>query len=422
MAVVASGSNVRKREEPGGGGDGGPRDYRGGPAPAPTGSGMGVPVTPHALITDEGPNEWRLLMAGFDTLDLGLYVAWEDQAWLSIINNLNHYKAKATYDKPALWKDTEAGACLVLPGGKGANYKWHLQFPDMHVFIAPFDKPKNLPNVYVSPTAKSLWLQGVDQVVDSIVNLVAELGGEVAMVQVSRVDLTADYDIPPGLSLDFLRSHCVSRTRSTQHYEESGELETFYLGRKKSPIQARFYDKLKQVSGKPESVFFDALWGQYTRVWRAEFQVRRVTLKQFSINSIDDLKAKAGGLWSHLTEQWLSLRIPDDTNTKRRTVHPWWIDMQGLADQFGPSCSISRETSNIPKVDAAWYIARIAGSLPPIAARLGIANMEQALREVLFEVRLKLAEKPWDEEYARQRIRMQQLPEDDLNGETDAPF
>lgn len=421
MAVVASGSEEYERGKPDGGGDGVSGGSRREPSPSSSGS-MGVPVTPHALITNEGPDEWRLLLAGFDTLDLGLYVAWEDQAWIGIIKNLNHHKGLATYSRPSLWKDTEAGPCLVMPGGKGANYKWHIQFPDMHIFIAPFDKPKNLPNVYVSPNAKSLWTRGVDQVVDSITNLIAELGGEVAMVQVSRVDLAADYDLGAGLSLDFLRSHCVSRTRSTQHYEENGQLETFYLGRKKSPIQARFYDKLKLVDKRIESSFFRPIWGPTQNVWRVEFQVRRATLRQFDINSIDDLKAKAGGLWTHLTEQWLSLRIPDNTNTKRRTLDPWWGDVQRLAELFGPSCVLCRTSIDIPKVDAAWYIARIAGCLPSIAARLGISDFEQMLRRVIAEVRLKLAEKHWDEEYCRQRIRMQQLTDIDIDGGLDVPF
>ncbi|MBB6431380.1 hypothetical protein [Algisphaera agarilytica] len=383
---------------------------------------MGDAVTPHALITDEGPKDWRFLLAGFDTLDLGLYVAWDDDWWEGIIKNLNYYQAEARMGKPAVWKDTEAGPCLILPRGKGANYKWHLQFPDMHIFIAPFDKPKNLPNVYVSPTAKSLWLRGVDQVVESVVNLIQEMHGQVCQVQVSRVDLAADFYIESGITLDFLRSHRVSRTRSTNHYENDGVLETFYLGRKSAPIQARIYDKLKKTLKSPESAFFLALWGGPVQAWRVEFQLRRALLRQMGINSIDDLKQQAGGLWIYLTEQWFSLRLPDNANSKRRTVHLWWHHVQRVADLFGPACAISRDALDIPKVPADWYVARIAGCMAPLAARLGISDLDEAIRYMLADVRAKLGEKDWDEEYARQRIRMQENPDSPGIGGSDVPF
>lgn len=422
MAVIASGSDEFNHEKPGGDGGGGPRGYRGVPTPAPPGS-MGDAVTPHALITDTGPTDWRYLLCGLDTVDLGLYVDWQN-AWPEIQPQLQFELEQSRQGETAIWFHPVAGKAIVT-GSSKRNYRFHLQYPDFHMWIADTCEPKGYPNVYVSPTAKTLWTIGLDEFLTGLHRWFFELGATVDQVQVSRVDLAADFYIESGMTLDFLRSHRVSRTRSTNHYEDDDTLETFYLGRKASPVQARIYDKLKKVLKTPETAFFMALWGGPVQAWRVEFQLRRTLLRQLNINTVDDLKAQAGGLWTYLTDEWFSLRLPDNRNTKRRTVHPWWAQVQNLAGFFGPACSISRDLADIPKVPTGWYVAHIAGCMPPLAARLGLAQLDQALDAMLDLVRDKLGMKSWDDEYAKQRIRLQQLPEGDdpgNEGADDVPF
>lgn len=161
--------------------------------------------------------------------------------------------------------------------------------------------------------------------------------------------------------------------------------------------------------------------GGPVQAWRVEFQLRRSLLRDLNINTVDDLKSQAGGLWTYLTEQWFSLRLPDDSNTKRRTIHLWWKSVQQLAEFFGPACSISRDLSDTPKVPTDWYVARITGCLAPLAARLGLARLDDALAAMVEEVRKRIGMKSWDDEYARQRIRIQELPEGDEE-DCDVPF
>ena len=67
---------------------------------------------------------------------------------------------------------------MVRPSGK-RNYRYHLQFPDLNLWIANVDEPNGFPNVYASPTAKALWTRGPASVVESIAYLIRELGGNV---------------------------------------------------------------------------------------------------------------------------------------------------------------------------------------------------------------------------------------------------
>jgi len=117
-----------------------------------------------------------------------------------------------------------------------------------------------------------------------------------------------------------------------------------------------------------------------------EFQIRREVLKEFGINQMADLVAKAGGLWSYLTGHWFSLRLPDDSNVSRRTIHPWWQAVQAMADQFGPACEISRDfSSQLASVE--WYISHCSGCLVGYAARRNLQDFESAAASLVDDMR-----------------------------------
>jgi hypothetical protein len=60
--------------------------------------------------------------------------------------------------------------------------------------------------------------------------------------------------------------------------------------------------------------------------------ITKVRYSVIQVNSLPDLYAQLGGLWTYLTE-WASLRLPDNPNSARRTVYPLWATVQGVAAQ-----------------------------------------------------------------------------------------
>ncbi|MCC6579680.1 MAG: hypothetical protein IT440_04510, partial [Phycisphaeraceae bacterium] len=241
-----------------------------------------------------GPQDFRFLIAGIDTLDLGLYVRWGVR-FVMLSNYLNHARAQSIQGKATVLDEEVLGKVLVKPSGK-RNYRWFIERPDMVIWIADKDEPNGFPNVYVSPKAETLWTRGVTATVEDIVQLIRESGGEVDQVQVSRCDLAADFMIPGGLSLDFLRQSVVSRSRHRAMYETVDAMETYYVGQRGAPLLARIYNKLLMVIKHPQTAFFVPLWGGPVEAWRTEFQMRRPLLHTYGINSVDDLRSKAGGL------------------------------------------------------------------------------------------------------------------------------
>lgn len=322
------------------------------------------------------PQEWTPLTCGLDSLDVGISVEWGPW-WPDVVRQLDTLKEQAAGTKGILTAD---GRCLVLPSGKPPTYRWHLQYPDFHLFVGRSQLPqRQTPNVLAKISSKMLWHSSPLGAVAQITSELEQLGGRVRAVKPSRCDLCADLVIPGGFTLDFLLSHRVPKQVKHRHHMSGEALETFYHGAHTSPIQLRIYDKRLEIAKGKTKWWFYKIWGVdiETPVWRMEFQLRREILKQSGVNTMDDLQARAGGLWKYLTTEWCSFRLPDDANTSRRTVHPWWKAVQAQADRFGPAFDIQRERSS-QLADSAWYVSHCSGCLVGFAARERLPTFSEA--------------------------------------------
>lgn len=367
---------------------------------------LAVPVTRQVQIS--GPPSWKHLVSGVDSFDLGLYVQW-NQDWPLLEKALTDGKQAAERTQGITWEYAKTDGCLIQPNGKRPMYAFHLQTADFHLFIARTKNPSDqYPNLYVSILSKSLWLRGVMPAVDHVVQFIQRLGGTVERVQPSRVDLCADFVLPDGLSLDFLREHRVSRSKAQSHHVNDDRLETYYCGSASSPVRARIYDKATEVLTGGEKLWFADVWKlpAIANVWRIEFQLRRDVLKQFKIDSLTDLVERSGGAWASLTDSWLSFRLKDDDNASRRTVHPWWAAVQEVGRDFGSSLAITRDYGKGGQAPAEWYVSHAGGCLAGYAARKGINDFDSALGLFASAMADYWASRSFDERYKVERIRL----------------
>ena len=272
-----------------------------------TSPSMMEPVTHHASTPPD--KEFQFLLCGIDSLDLGLYVAWGPD-WKRRLHLLDKKKQQARKEGGLLIGLPSGRSCIFKPGGKGENYRFHLQFEAYNLFIGKAARPGSSPNVYLSIAAKMLWHNGIETVLSWIAeDLKAIGGGLVQCIKVSRVDLCCDFWVSRGLSYEFLLSHKVTRNDKGKLFLDKNELQTYYVGDAKSPIELRIYNKGLEVKQNGTKLWFLELWRRESTedIWRIEFQIRRPALKQFGINSIDDLKETQAGLWLYLTSKWFSL-------------------------------------------------------------------------------------------------------------------
>ena len=263
-------------------------------------------------------------------------------------------------------------------------YRYHLQYPKGQIYLSATPELKSHPNVYVSISARTLWLQGVAAAVEVFRRHVNDLGGTIDAIVPSRVDLAADLVIPGGLSFDFLHAHLVTSARMLKPFLKDDKLQTLYIG--EGDLQVRIYDKWAETIASGKAFFLDVwkdkvpdLGENMQHVWRVEGQMRRPVLKEFGIYSVEDFLSRLPGLWNYLPE-WASLRLLDDDNTTRRTIHPLWTLVQSAAGILGDPGLALRRIASDASAPVSWYVAHIAGCLVGFASRLNAGGLAQALR------------------------------------------
>ncbi len=364
---------------------------------------MAESVTRHALIPLE--QGYQFLLAGIDSLDLGVYVTWGAD-WGLTLSNLQNLKEEGQGKNGKLDQSPKGRTFLHLPGGKPPNYRYHLQFPEYHLFLAITNPPGTSPNAYLSFNAKALWQLGLYRSVDQLHSDLEELGGRIEKIQPSRVDLAADFHIPGGFTLDFLNRHKVSRSRAVSHHATGDTLETFYVGAPGAEIRLRIYDKGKEIKKTGKEWFLD-LWGRDgpKDVWRFEFQVRREALKAYDVDNLDDLMSKLGSIWGYLTQDWFSLRHLDNKRQDRRTPFPWWKSVQEI-QKFGIADILKRREGGDTLPSAEWYISHIAGCLPSYAARIGEMNFHEALNHLNNQICRYWFGRNYSEEFAKRILKL----------------
>lgn len=370
---------------------------------ASPGEALSVTRLPEISKGKLGPTKWEFLGCGIDSLDLGVFVKWADH-WATFCELLEARKLSAAgTDGILLTPDADI---LVLPGGKPPQYRWHLKYRELELYLGRSSEPQGeTPNVYASISSRALWMHGIDAAVAYLQACIENLGGEVLHFLPSRCDLASDFRIPAGLDFDFLQTHRVPGNLKTFVVLEDGELETFCCGSKKSPIQLRVYNKSKEIQLKGKEWFLD-VWDTEDRehVWRVEFQLRRTVLKEFGINSLADLKSKLCGLWKYLTEKWFSLRLHDNDNTSRRSFHPWWSDVAQLAERLGPNEPVKRITTRATAKEE-WLVNHISGCLKTLAALRNKRELDEAIPDLAQLLEARNAPGAFAEEVRVRQIR-----------------
>ena len=354
---------------------------------------------------------WTFLACGIDTLDLGVGVSWE-RNWSKLSQELEIAKRDASGSSGRQWRELDGQMSLTLPSAKPPMYRYHFQTAIGHFFLAKSENPENkTPNVYISFDAASLWCKGLAYCIQSLGRIIRELGGKILSIKPSRCDLCADYHIPGGLGLDFLRAYAVSYAHKRRHFEDSGILETYYVGDPDNPVQLRIYDKAREVVAGGTKVWFMNVWGvqELCDVWRVEFQLRRPLLQLFTINTIGRLRWRLAALWQYLTEDWASLRLPDDSNTSRRTVHSWWQDVQACAVRLGEISVLVRRVRSFDPASADWYVAHIAGCAVSYGALRGHVSWPGVWQELTERVNAKRTEAQYNLALEVQRIKKGQV-------------
>jgi hypothetical protein len=278
-------------------------------------------------------DNFKFLLHGIDTIQCAYYLeninasgAYIDYSVLtSQKESIRQSKKKDPL--PIVLGNTEF---LLHPYGSSSGYPIILSNSDFKIEMGEF----NMPNFFVTFTSEALWRESASLLHEKFLGW-ADSVGYTPMIKesLSRVDFCFDYKLP---EIDFNEDCFVSYSKKDSKHRECGTVQTFTFG--KDDIILRVYDKIAEIRQQSDKVWFFALWGEESDVWRIEWQIRKPALKAAGIASFYELQERQGALLNYLAYDHDTLRQPnDDSNRSRWPLHPLWKDLQEKIDNL---CSL----------------------------------------------------------------------------------
>jgi hypothetical protein len=205
---------------------------------------------------------------------------------------------------------------LLQPYGS-KPYSYVLRNRDFIVRLA-----ENLnPCCHVQFLAEGLWQHGVNRQLRAVKEWAASVGlAESRPAVVGRADWAFDFHLE---TLDFDEDHFVSLAVKDNQHRKYRRVQTFTFGTGDKVVRA--YDKSAEIEEESGKTWFYELWGRTCDVWRVEFQLREMGLREHGIKHLPDLPICQRALLWELATKHTSLRVPSaDTNRSRWPRHPLW--------------------------------------------------------------------------------------------------
>jgi hypothetical protein len=367
---------------------------------------MASSVTRHTQITNpvSEPTILKQLIFGIDSLDFGVLVLWNEEDWKNDVANFEHGKACSMNGTKFI--DPNFGF-LHCPSGKPPLYPWHIKCPGFDAYFQNAIGPsQSTPNVFISLRSEAIWTTGIMELFEKVESMIQMLGGDIQEIKINRVDLSVDLLLENPITLDFLMKYRVPSDVKHSHHMKGNELETFYHGSPKADVKVRIYDKTKEILESHKMWFHDVWKCEATEnVWRIEYQIRRKFLHSNKINTFEELLEKVADIWAYVTEKTLSLRLHDDSNTTRRSIHPFWSAVQKAGCIVGEKQHI-RRTLESRKALPEWYLARLISFMQTLAVYQGMDSREKCMHLLRKCFYSRVSKESYEENYNRKTLEL----------------
>lgn len=264
---------------------------------------------------------FKLLILGYDTIECAYYLLPTDQHSLDFIALAAEKESLARQTKHKQ-KAIKLGSeeFMLASHGTGSGYPLLIENEVFSIQFGEFNKP----NFFVKFRSIALWHHGAKALHDRFISWAASVGMMQSQPErLSRIDYAFDYSLSV---IDFDADSFVSKAEKDNQYRKNRKVQNFKFG--SDEIGLRFYNKVDEINEKSQKTWFFDLWGTDHDVWRAEFQVRKDSLRQFGITSFESLIDRQGDLMRFLVKEYTTLRIQsNDSNRSRWAMHPLWLDM-----------------------------------------------------------------------------------------------
>lgn len=252
------------------------------------------------------------------------------------------------------------------------------------------NKQQQLPNIQVQLEGYSIYRYTLLDTIANASEVLYDLIGSVTGLedyQVSRADLNA---FVAGYDFASVTSSCF-RTRSknvmtisdtgtyidqkSHVYQKDNTLQTLYLGSKKSGLVFKIYDKRLElmeqiekgsVSASVKLAYLTCNGLTSDHLWNVEFTLKRNVLKEYKINTVQDLINASNSLFKDLMKKTVFLgedwqkynELREQNNLHRLPAAPVW---QKITDDYNYSgdMEVKRVYEKSKGMTAKWILDQV---------------------------------------------------------------
>jgi hypothetical protein len=275
---------------------------------------------------------------------------------------------------------------------KGAGRFSFVLVDNAYRIQASNSRSKSLPLAYVQITSEYLSHAGIEKAEEGLSHIINTLGVVNEPANVSRVDLYADFCADCAMDAFEPLRDWVTRVETMSLHYSYGRFSGWSFG-SGGDIVARLYDKTLEVEKKSHKFYLHELWqaagwdGE-AQVWRMEFEAKRNALVSLQLPKLSHLLPNQAALWRYLTENWLRLTVPaeSDSNRARWNNHPLWDFIASAFNSDDEQTKLQRfNPARLPE-DERLFVHGLGGITSFMASR-GIEDLGEGVGEYLHHAK-----------------------------------
>jgi hypothetical protein len=143
-------------------------------------------------------------------------------------------------------------------------------------------------------------------------------------------------------------------------------------------IYCRIYNKSLELTQRNHKKWFYDIWkkenGDCGSVWNIEFQLKREFLKEYSLDTVEQLIDCMGSIWDYLTQKWLVKVLDDRTRIENCSIDPRWQLIQKAFDSYKRKKEFIKKELQL-KREAESMVPSIMGNISTYAAKIGYKDL-----------------------------------------------
>ncbi|MBI1888010.1 MAG: hypothetical protein HYS19_06510 [Nitrosomonadales bacterium] len=336
------------------------------------------------------PDKSKLLRFGVDSLYLSYPGVMSDDC----DKKLARLKELAQMEDDLSQSIAQVTICehLFEVRDKGAGRFSYVLVDNAYRIQASNSRSKSLPLAYVQISSEYLTHAGIEKSEEALRHIINTLGVVNEPANVSRVDLFADFCADCEMDAFEPLRDCVTRVETMSLHYSYGRFSGWSFG-SGGDIVARLYDKTLEVEKKSHKFYLHELWKAAgwdgtSQIWRMEFEAKRNALVSLQLPKLAHLLPNQAALWRYLTENWLRLTVPteSDSNRARWNNHPLWDFIAAAFDSEGEQAKLQRfNPARLPE-DERLFVHGLGGITSFMASR-GIEDLGEGVGEYLHQAK-----------------------------------